>query len=416
MQSVLDQNLFITRTVLLFAAFSFMGWLLETAYRSITNRRFVNPGYLYGPFVPIYGVGGIIVMLAGIFLYERSLPVQMAAFAALTTVLEFVVGIVLEKIFGHRLWSYEGYRFNLMGIVCLRYAFIWAALAWVFYYFIFPVTYLAIAAVPDAAAGILMSLFLLYFAADLFLSTLKMLDFFRRVRSLYTGVAQFTNADLAQHTERFRRLLASFPELGRIMERVIADGVSVKFNTLLTKLSVPKPGRGKRKAVFVRQIEPEYLEIAGEILANSEYQRLKEFYHHSGTIYEHLQYVSYLSYRIAKALGLDYRSAARGALLHDFFLYDWRTHDEPDLPKNVNHGIAHPRIALENARRHFTLNAVEEDIIVTHMWPLTLRPPRYMESYVVTFADKFSASREYTLRLKDFFALAPLKLRARKKK
>lgn len=404
MQSVLDQNLFVTRTLLLFAAFSFMGWLLETAYRSITNRRLINPGYLYGPFVPIYGVGGIIVMLAGIFLHEQSLPVQMAAFALLTTVLEFAVGVVLEKIFGHRLWSYEGYRFNIMGIVCLRYAFIWAALAWIFFYFIYPVTFFALERVPDGAAIAAASAFVLYFLADLTLSTLKMLDFFRRMRTLYTGVSHFTNADLSHFKDRFRRLLVSFPELGSVMERVIADGVSVKFNTLLTKLSAPKLIRGKKKAAPAKQIEPEYLEIVGEILANGEYQRLKEFYHHSGTIYEHLQYVSYLSYRIAKALGLDYRSAARGALLHDFFLYDWRTHDEPDLPKDVNHGMAHPRIALENARKHFILNAVEEDIIVTHMWPLTLRPPRYMESYIVTFADKFSASREYSLRLKDFFA------------
>jgi uncharacterized membrane protein len=416
MESILDQNLFIYRTIALFAIFSFMGWLLEVVYRSVTNRRLINPGYLYGPFVPIYGAGGILVMIAGIFLSGFSLTVQMISFALLTTTLEFAAGVILSAIFGCRLWSYEGYRFNYKGIICLRYAFIWSVLAWVFYYLIFPVTYLAICRVPDTATKIAVLLFILYLAADLTLSTLTLLDFFRRLRVVYAGITTFSNEDFAQYTERFRRLLGAFPDLARFMERTIADGVSVKLGTMLSRFIHRTPAAVKKKDVRVKPIEPEYIEIISDIISNAEYRKLRNFYHHNTTIYEHLQYVSYISYRMAKALGLDYRSATRGALLHDFFLYDWHTHDEPDLPKNKNHGLAHPRIALGNARKHFTLNRIEEDIIVKHMWPFTLRPPRYMESYVVTFADKFSASREYSLKLHDFFTIGSLRLRNRKKK
>ena len=416
METLLNHNLFVYRTIALFAIFSFMGWLLEVVYRSVTNRRLINPGYLYGPFVPIYGAGGILVMIAGIFLSAFSLPVQMISFALLTTALEFAAGIILASIFGCRLWSYEGYRFNYKGIICLRYALIWSVLAWIFYYLIFPVTYLSLCRVPDMATKIAALLFLVYLAADLTLSTLALLDFFRRLRVVYAGITTFSNADFAQHTEKFRRLLGAFPDLAGFMERAITDGVSVKFNTMLTKFIRPAIEAAKTKPVHVKPIEPEYLEIVRDILANAEYRKLRNFYHHNTTIYEHLQYVSYISYRMAKALGLDYRSATRGALLHDFFLYDWHTHDEPDLPKNKNHGLAHPHIALRNARKHFKLNRIEEDIIVKHMWPFTLRPPRYMESYVVTFADKFSASREYSLKLRDFFTIGSLRLRSRKKK
>ena len=82
-------------------------------------------------------------------------------------------------------------------------------------------------------------------------------------------------------------------------------------------------------------------------------------------------------------------------MLHDFFLYDWRNHDIPDLAKEKFHGLEHPKIALENARKNFELNEVEKDIIVKHMWPLTLAIPKYKESYVVTFVDKYVSSKEF---------------------
>jgi uncharacterized protein len=132
-----------------------------------------------------------------------------------------------------------------------------------------------------------------------------------------------------------------------------------------------------------------------DILRHEEFLKLKNFFHHNSSIFEHAINVAYYSYRICKFLKLDHRSAARGALLHDFFLYDWRNHDVPDLPKEKYHGIEHPRIALENAEKHFKLNEVEKDIIVKHMWPLTIAPPRYKESFIVTFADKYLSSKEF---------------------
>jgi uncharacterized protein len=108
-----------------------------------------------------------------------------------------------------------------------------------------------------------------------------------------------------------------------------------------------------------------------------------------------VQDVAYLSYRVCKFLKLDYRSAARGALLHDFFLYDWRNHDVPDLARKKFHGIEHPTIAVANAKKHFSINEIEEDIIKKHMWPLTLTPPKYKESFIVSFADKYLSSKEF---------------------
>lgn len=80
----------------------------------------------------------------------------------------------------------------------------------------------------------------------------------------------------------------------------------------------------------------------------------------------------------------------RGALLHDYFLYDWhQPHKEYGL-----HGFTHPSTALRNAVQDFDLNAVERNIIARHMFPLVPIPPRYRESVIVCLADKFCSLNE----------------------
>ncbi|PKL16421.1 MAG: HD family phosphohydrolase [Spirochaetae bacterium HGW-Spirochaetae-5] len=144
-----------------------------------------------------------------------------------------------------------------------------------------------------------------------------------------------------------------------------------------------------------KAVEHEYKSIVEDILDHEVFQQLQNFFHHNSSIYDHAKVVSYVSYKICKLLNLDYRSAARGGLLHDFFLYDWRNHNEPELAKEKYHGLEHPKIALDNSMKHFELNDIEKDIIVKHMWPLTFVPPKYQESFVVTFADKYVSSREF---------------------
>lgn len=112
--------------------------------------------------------------------------------------------------------------------------------------------------------------------------------------------------------------------------------------------------------------------------------------HGSVTCFEHSLSVSYYSYLLCKLLRMDYRAAARGGLLHDLFLYDW--HKSKLI--GGKHGFTHPYTALKNANEHFLLNKLEKDIIVKHMWPLTILLPRYKEAYVVSFVDKYCAFLE----------------------
>ena len=119
----------------------------------------------------------------------------------------------------------------------------------------------------------------------------------------------------------------------------------------------------------------------------------KYIQHGSTSTLDHCIRVSYRSYKIAKLFKMDYKSAARAGLLHDLFLYDW--HLEPRKKLFEKHGYTHPKKALVNATNNFDLNIKEKDIILKHMWPLTLKSvPMYKESFLVSMIDKYSSCGE----------------------
>ena len=127
-----------------------------------------------------------------------------------------------------------------------------------------------------------------------------------------------------------------------------------------------------------------------------EVQRMREFIQHGDvTVYAHVTSVARASLSFAERLGragisVDRASLLRGALLHDYFLYDW--HDT--TPKNGLHGFSHPYTAFCNALGDFDLTEIEVDVIVKHMFPLTPIFPRFKESAVVSIMDKICSLYE----------------------
>ncbi len=140
-------------------------------------------------------------------------------------------------------------------------------------------------------------------------------------------------------------------------------------------------------------IEEVFSRYGAEILSSTGMQVSRLLPHHKTvTVWLHSVGVTYYSLKIARVLHLsvDERALVRGALLHDYFLYDW--HDRERWHRF--HGFRHPRLALENARRDFLLSPKERDIIRKHMFPLTPKPPRCRESAIVCVADKICAVME----------------------
>ena len=140
----------------------------------------------------------------------------------------------------------------------------------------------------------------------------------------------------------------------------------------------------------------EFYDYIKDLLDNEQVKLMKQFRHHySTTCFQHCLNVSYYNYLICRKFGLNSKKAARAGLLHDFFLYDRRKVEKKQGEKA--HGFRHPAIALNNAKIHFEIDKREEDIILKHMWPLTLKLPKYAESYVIVCVDKYIAIVELSI-------------------
>lgn len=142
-------------------------------------------------------------------------------------------------------------------------------------------------------------------------------------------------------------------------------------------------------------------EITKNIIIKPKYQSLKNDYHHGLTRYIHSIRVAKGTYMVSKLLRLDYISATRGALLHDYF-----NEEEYLKVKGLDKPRIHPFLALNNASKEYFLNNLEKNIIMSHMYPIGRIKPNYPESWVVTSVDKIVATYEYlNYKFKDSLIL-----------
>ena len=136
---------------------------------------------------------------------------------------------------------------------------------------------------------------------------------------------------------------------------------------------------------------PCFLKVVGDLLTSDQVQSMSQLNHHGKvTCFDHSLFVSYLSFRAARFLKLDYRAAARGGLLHDLYLYNSKD-------KSAHPGwqcFDHPVAAWRNARELTELSQKEENIILSHMWPLARFRPRSREAALVDFVDTLCATLE----------------------
>ncbi len=146
----------------------------------------------------------------------------------------------------------------------------------------------------------------------------------------------------------------------------------------------------------------QFQNAVSSVLENENMQLTKTFTQHGNvSVFGHCMAVAAYSKSLADKLGIKYDSDSlvRGAMLHDFFLYDW--HETSDIGDGL-HGFAHPYTASKNAIREFRLSPRELDIIRKHMWPLTLtKLPKYRESWLVCAVDKYCSLLE-TFRLNNY--------------
>ena len=148
--------------------------------------------------------------------------------------------------------------------------------------------------------------------------------------------------------------------------------------------------------------DSEYLTIIKDIFDNKEFNKMKLIEHHGISRFDHSLKVSYYSYKIAKAMHLDYIKTARGGLLHDFF---FSKEERTKKDKFISY-FTHPKKALKQANSQFNLSKKEQDMIRSHMFPINISVPKYLESWIVSGVDKVIAVNELSLKYRFKFRYA----------
>lgn len=157
-----------------FFFYSFIGWFFESCYCSIRPKKWVNRGFLRGPLCPIYGTGGLVMMVCLLplrhitkSLYINELIIFVAG-AILCDIVEFMTSYIMEKLFNARWWDYSNKKFNIQGRICLTHTFYWGTCSCLFVFILEPIMNLYIVGqVSESSRNILTYIFLTVFAFDL---------------------------------------------------------------------------------------------------------------------------------------------------------------------------------------------------------------------------------------------------------
>lgn len=166
-----------------FFIFGFLGWCGEVAYAAKIEKRFVNRGFLNGPICPIYGIGVVLIdfLLRPVGHHPAALLVGSMIVGS---VLEWLAGFLLEKIFHQKWWDYSGEPHNLNGYICLKFSILWSLAGMLVVRFLVPVARRFTGRIPWMVSVVLLSILLVLAAADFGVTVVAIIGLNRKLRSL----------------------------------------------------------------------------------------------------------------------------------------------------------------------------------------------------------------------------------------
>ena len=167
--------------VWIFIIYAFIGWCTEVSYAALDTGKFVNRGFLNGPYCPIYGCG-VVIVVAILTPLKENLLILFAGSFLLTSVLEYITGYILEKVFHNKWWDYSDKPFNIKGYVCLKFSIYWGLACTFIMDIIHPIIYAAIRFIPFVLGVVLLSVIMCVFAADCIITVTTILKFTKRLK------------------------------------------------------------------------------------------------------------------------------------------------------------------------------------------------------------------------------------------
>lgn len=235
---------FISTLFICFTIYSFIGWVCETILCSYLEKKFVNRGFLNGPFCPVYGFGAVLLQVT-FFSLNLELNVLNVLFvfvggALLTTILEYFTGWLLETLFNTTWWDYSKSRFNIKGRVCLTNSLAFGVMSVALIFIILGFVQNNVERIPDNIRLIISIVLLVYYLADIFVTIKSMQNLNVRLEKISVAFAaikeKFTRDDnydeltATQKADRIREII--FGDKNKKISGTF-DGVREKIANLI---------------------------------------------------------------------------------------------------------------------------------------------------------------------------------------
>lgn len=243
---------YLIKYVSIFLIFCFVGWCIEVCYRSFKTHHLVNPGFMVGCALPIYGTGCVILYAIADLEIETSnevltIVVKCLICALLMTVVEYIAGLISLKVYHNRLWDYSNRWGNIQGIICPRFSLYWAILSVVFILGVYPLVekiaeFIYVHQYMYLLLGIAIGIFLV----DLFYS-LRLMDKLRDYAKKHNIALNFEKLKVSMRTKFIRaneKTISSFNEFK--LRHKLAEIFDNKHDDVLEKLDDEKENIKKK--------------------------------------------------------------------------------------------------------------------------------------------------------------------------
>ncbi len=271
------------RWLAFFYFYCFFGWCFESGYVSVKSRKWVNRGFMRGPFLPLYGSGAIMMLLVSMP-FRSSLPLIYLSGCVGATVLEYVTGVVMEALFKVRYWDYSNEKFNFKGYICLGSSIAWGFLTLFMTEFLHKGVEYLVLSVPHVLLVVIVGVTSIYVISDFTLSFKAALDMrdilakLDKVRAEMEHMQKRLDVLIAvaneeiekRQEEKGERKLISYLQKEDLFERIEEQFLKIKDYVK------------KYPTAFVEEIREELMEMRGKFSIEKErrfqLKNMKDFF------------------------------------------------------------------------------------------------------------------------------------------
>ncbi len=267
-----------------FYLYCFMGWCVESTYVSVRKRHLTNRGFLRGPFLPIYGSGAMMMLVASMP-FRNSIVLTYISGCIGATILEYVTGVAMEKLFKVRYWDYSQKKFNFQGHICLGTTLSWGGLTILMTEFLHVPVEQFVFSIPNTVLNLLTLLLTVWIAADFSLSVKAAVD----LREVLIKMKQ-AKEELLHIQKRLESIMEAANHGVENCREALAEGVnnvrSVRMEDLISgiegRLESIKQTAQLKSSAYLESVKEEVFELKTKYAINIALRRhwggVKDFF------------------------------------------------------------------------------------------------------------------------------------------